>query len=85
MQDIRDGIRRLTAQHESVSMINAAAASRLEPALSPDTDEFAWSWADGAVDPAATTHALVDGTIKNDGIGLGRRLKKSGRFSHNIG
>ena len=67
MQDIRDGIRRLTAQHESVSMINAAAVSRLEPALSPDTDEFAWSWADGAVDPAATTHALVDGTIENGG------------------
>ncbi len=59
-QDLHKGVDRLRSRGEPVAMIGVSDASRLEPRLHAVGNEFAWSRADGAVDSAALTHALVE-------------------------
>lgn len=67
-QEVAAGIRRIQQMAAPAWMIDQARAAQLEPNLDLGGDwQAAWCSRDGAVDPAATTRALVAGVVANGG------------------
>lgn len=64
VKEVADGIQRIQQQGAAAWMVDRERVAELEPNLELGSDrQVAWSSRDGAVDPAATTRALVDGAI----------------------
>ena len=67
-KEVADGVHRIQQQGAPVWMIDRERAAELEPNLDLGGDwQAAWCSRDGAVDPAATTRALIGGLESNGG------------------
>jgi glycine/D-amino acid oxidase-like deaminating enzyme len=67
-QEISTGVRRIQNYGAPTWMIDRDRLAELEPNLNPGNDgQVAWSSRDGAIDPAGTTHALVNRVIEHGG------------------
>ncbi|MGI9261994.1 MAG: NAD(P)/FAD-dependent oxidoreductase, partial [Woeseiaceae bacterium] len=65
-QEVADGIRRIQGKGAPAWMIDTDRVAEVEPNLQLNGDwQAAWCSRDGAVDPGATTRALVDGAVAN--------------------